>query len=392
MKQEKSRWKWYLAAGGLLIVLISLGYTNYVTSRLAKEEKNKVQHWLMAQEAIAKPLPMECDPCLDFTLHTEILKANTTIPVILVDERDQIVDAFNFGEGRDTNRVFLEEELARMRQDGVEPIEGFAQRLYFKQSSLLTLLEYFPLVQLILIGVFIGFGYIGFSTARRAEQNRVWVGMAKETAHQLGTPTSAIIGWLEHLKLIRGEDEEVQAVVHELRNDVSRLELIADRFSKIGSAPELQPIDIFSELERAREYMQARAPRKVGFEFPGTAQPPLMVFINQHLFAWVLENLLRNALDAMEGTGKLSAEVYHDQDYVFIDISDSGKGIPANKFRTVFEPGFTTKKRGWGLGLSLAKRIIEQYHSGKIYVKKSVENEGTTFTIQLPKKQGRRSN
>jgi signal transduction histidine kinase len=385
MYENKSRWKWYLAAGGLLIVLISLGYTNYVTSQLAAEERHKVQHWLMAQESIAKPLPMECDPCIDFTLHTEILKANTTIPVILVDERDQIVDAFNFGGGRDTSRAFLEEELKRMREEGVEPIEGFAQRLYFKQSNLLTLLEYFPLVQLVLIGVFIGFGYIGFSTARRAEQNRVWVGMAKETAHQLGTPTSAIIGWLEHLKLIRGEDQEVQEVVHELRNDVSRLELIADRFSKIGSAPELQPIDIFTELENAREYMQARAPRKVEFAFPGNAQAPLLVFINQHLFAWVLENLMRNALDALEGKGKLSAEVHHDPDWVYIDISDTGKGIPANKFRKVFEPGYTTKKRGWGLGLSLAKRIIEQYHSGKIYVKKSVENEGTTFTIQLPK-------
>ncbi|MBK6902423.1 MAG: HAMP domain-containing histidine kinase [Saprospirales bacterium] len=383
---NKSRWKWYLAAGGLLIVAVSLVYTNYVTSRLAREEYNKVGHWLMAQEAIAKPLPPECDPCLDFTLHTEILKANTTIPVILVSETGVIIDAFNFGEGRDTNRVFLEQELARMEAEGVEPIEGFAQRLYFKKSNLLTLLEYFPLVQLGLIGVFIGFGYIGFSTARRSEQNRVWVGMAKETAHQLGTPTSAIIGWIEHLRSIRGDDAEVQQVVDELFNDVGRLELIADRFSKIGSSPELQPIDIFTELEKSREYMQARAPRKVAFDFPGTAQPPLLVHINSHLFAWVVENLLRNALDAMEGTGKLTAAVHHDSDYIYIDISDTGKGIPASKWRTVFLPGYTTKKRGWGLGLSLAKRIIEDYHSGKIYVKKSVENEGTTFTIQLPKK------
>ena len=386
MHNNKSMWKWYLASGGLLIVLISVGYTNYVTSRLADEEKHKVQHWLMAQESFAKPLPMECDPCIDFTLHAEIMKANATIPVILVDERDQIIEAHNFGSGRDTSQVFLERELARMQRDGVEPIEGFAQKLYFKQSNLLTLLEYFPIVQLVLIGVFIGIGYIGFSTARRAEQNRVWVGMAKETAHQLGTPTSAIIGWLEHLKLIRGEDEEVQEIVKELRNDVSRLELIADRFSKIGSAPELQPIDIYSELEKAREYMQARAPRKVTFNFPGAAQPPLLVYINQHLFAWVVENLLRNALDAMEGTGELASEVYHDAGYVYIDISDTGKGIPSNKFRTVFEPGYTTKTRGWGLGLSLAKRIIEEYHSGKIFVKRSVEGEGTTFTIQLPKR------
>ena len=382
---NKSKWKWYLAVGGLLIVVISMVYTNYVTTRLAKEEYNKVQHWLMAQEAIAKPLPADCDPCIDFTLHTEILKDNSTIPVILVGETGTIIDAFNFGEEKDTNQVFLKKELEHLQREGVEPIEGFAQQLYYEKSNLLTLLEYFPLVQLGLIGVFIAFGYIGFSSARRSEQNRVWVGMAKETAHQLGTPTSAIIGWIEHLKLIREEDGEVMEIVRELRNDVSRLELIADRFSKIGSSPELQPIDIFSELEKAREYMQARAPRKVEFNFPGTAQAPLLVYINPHLFAWVVENLLRNALDAMEGTGQLSAEVYHDPEHIFIDITDTGKGIPPSKFRTVFEPGFTTKKRGWGLGLSLAKRIIEDYHSGKIFVKRSEENVGTTFTIQLPK-------
>lgn len=384
---RKSRWKLYLAGGGLLIVVISMVYTNYVTSRLAQEERNKVQHWLMAQEAIARTLPAECDPCIDFTLHAEILKANTTIPVILVSETDQILDAFNFGAERDTSMVFLKEELERMKADGDQPVEGFAQRLYYQKSNLLTLLEYFPLVQLGLIFVFIAFGYLGFSSARRAEQDRVWVGMAKETAHQLGTPTSAIIGWIEHLRMIRGEDDEVQEVVEELRNDVSRLELIADRFSKIGSSPELTPIDIYSELEKSREYMQARAPRKLSFDFPGTAQAPLLVYINPPLFAWVVENLLRNALDAMDGTGKLSAEVTHDADYVFIDISDTGKGIPASKHKTVFQPGYTTKKRGWGLGLSLAKRIIEQYHSGKIYVKRSAENEGATFTIQLPKKQ-----
>jgi len=383
---NKSRWKWYLAAGGLLIVVISMVYTNYVTTRLAREEQHKVEHWLMAQEAIARPLPQECDPCIDFTLHTEILKANTTIPVILVGETGTIIDAFNYGGGRDTNMVFLEKELERMEKEGVEPIEGFAQKLYYKQSNLLTLLEYFPVVQLGLIAVFIVFGYIGLSSARRAEQNRVWVGMAKETAHQLGTPTSAIIGWIEHLRTIRGEDREVQEVVNELFNDVGRLELIADRFSKIGSSPELEPVDIYSELEKAREYMQVRAPRKVEFIFPGTENPPLPVHINSHLFAWVIENLLRNALDSMEGKGQLKAEVYQDHEFVYVDITDTGKGIPPGKFRAVFDPGYTTKKRGWGLGLSLAKRIIEEYHSGKIFVKRSVENEGTTFTIALPKK------
>ncbi|MEM1220991.1 MAG: HAMP domain-containing sensor histidine kinase [Bacteroidota bacterium] len=382
---RKSHWKWYLGVTGVVIVLISLFYTNYLTGKLANEERNKVQHWLRALEDINRPSLTGCENCCDFTLQTEILSANQTIPLILVSETGSIVDALNFGPARDTNRVFLEKELARMIEDGVVPIEGFAQKIYYRNSTLLTMLQYFPVVQLVLIAAFILFGYLGFSSTRRAEQNRVWVGMAKETAHQLGTPTSAIIGWIEHLKLIREDDEEVLEVTQELRNDVTRLELIAERFSKIGSAPELQPINIFSEMEECRSYMERRAPRKVSFHFPAPDSPPMLVNINPPLFDWVVENLLRNALDAMDGKGKITAEVYDDDQNVYIDISDTGKGIPPNKFRTVFQPGFTTKKRGWGLGLSLAKRIIEKYHTGKIFVKRSEEGVGTTFTIQLPK-------
>jgi len=369
----------------VVIVLISLFYTNYLTGKLANEERNKVQHWLRALEDINRPSATGCENCCDFTLQTEILSANQTIPLILVSETGSIVDALNFGAARDTNRVFLEKELARMIEDGVVPIEGFAQKIYYRNSTLLTMLQYFPVVQLVLIAAFILFGYLGFSSTRRAEQNRVWVGMAKETAHQLGTPTSAIIGWIEHLKVIREDDEEVLEVTQELRNDVTRLELIAERFSKIGSAPELQPINIFSEMEECRSYMERRAPRKVSFHFPNPDSTPLFVNINPPLFDWVVENLLRNALDAMDGKGQITAEVYDDDQYVYIDITDTGKGIPPNKFRTVFQPGFTTKKRGWGLGLSLAKRIIEKYHTGKIFVKRSEEGLGTTFTIQLPK-------
>jgi len=236
-----------------------------------------------------------------------------------------------------------------------------------------------------LIAAFISFGYLGFSSARRAEQNRVWVGMAKETAHQLGTPISAIMAWIEHLKMMAGDNEAIKEVVTELGNDVNRLDLVADRFSKIGSAPDLEKVNIYEELESCRLYMEKRAPRKVAFNFPGLVTPPLYVKINPHLFDWVIENLLRNALDAMEGTGEINAEIYEEKEYVVIDISDTGKGIPSSKLKTVFQPGYTTKKRGWGLGLSLAKRIIETYHSGRIFVKKSLINVGTTFTIKLPK-------
>lgn len=380
---RKSRLKLYLGIAGLIIVAISMFYTNYLTGKLADEERKKVGLYLRAMEDLSDTDDEDAQFC-DFTLHFQILQSNTTIPVMVVNDRGGIDDFINI-KG-DTSTLALQQEVERMKEEGFEPIEGFAYSIYYKESTLLKQLRYFPLVQLILIAAFVGFGYMGFNSARRAEQNRVWVGMAKETAHQLGTPISAIVAWIEHLKSIRDQDGEVQEVLGELRDDVSRLELIADRFSKIGSAPKLEEVNVYEELDRCRAYMQRRAPRKVAFNFPDpAAQNGKTIRINPHLFDWVVENLLRNALDAMDGSGSISAEVYNDNDFVYIDISDTGKGIPANKFKTVFQPGFTTKKRGWGLGLSLAKRIVEEYHSGKIFVKRSEEGKGTTFTIQMPK-------
>ena len=380
---RKSRWKIYLAISGIVIVTISMVYTNYLTSKLAAEEKVKAELWVKAMEDLHDfNDDEEASLYCDVTLHTEILKSNTTIPVIVVNERGGIYESINV---RDTSKAALLSEVEEMKASGFEPIQGYANFIYYKESNLLRQLRYFPLVQLLLIAAFVGFGYMGFNSSRRAEQNRVWVGMAKETAHQLGTPISAIVAWVEHLKLISDEDGEVMEILGELRNDISRLELIAERFSKIGSAPKLETINVYHELEKCRAYMQRRASRKIAFEFPDPTAAVKNVKINPPLFDWVVENLLRNALDAMGGKGKISAELYDDKDFVYIDISDTGKGIPANKFKTVFQPGFTTKKRGWGLGLSLAKRIIEEYHSGKIFVKRSEEGEGTTFTIQLPR-------
>lgn len=381
---KKSRWKIYLAIAGAVIVLISLLYTNFLSSKLAEEERTKVENWVLAQEILNDIDDEEEDYC-DYTLHLDILKSNKSIPVIIVNDRGGIDWAANYGPDLDQDEEFLKKKVSRMQADGFEPIEGFAYSIYYEESKILKQLRYFPIVQLVLIAAFILFGYLGFNQARRAEQNRVWVGMAKETAHQLGTPISAMLAWIEHLKLIRDEDGDVMMVVDELYKDVNRLELIADRFSKIGSAPKLDPINIYEELEKCKNYMQPRAPRKVSFDFPGPGHSPLTININSHLFDWVIENILRNALDAMEGQGRISAEVYEEGDFVCIDLTDTGKGIPHSKHKTVFQPGYTTKKRGWGLGLSLAKRIIEDYHSGKIYVKKSAENEGTTFTIKLPR-------
>ena len=382
---RKSRWKLYLAAGGIIILLISLFYTRYLSQMLAAGERTKVENWVLAQEQLNDPERMS-DPSKmdeDVTLQLEVLKSNTTIPVVMVNEMGDVVYATNFGAGLDDNDEYLEKQVEELKKDNFEPIFSSGNYIYYKESKVLQQLRYFPLVQLVLIIAFISLGYMGFSAARRAEQNRVWVGMAKETAHQLGTPISAIIGWIEHLKETLPDSYESQEVVEELRKDVHRLELVADRFSKIGSAPVLERVNIFEELEKCRAYMQARAPRKVAFHFPDIQQEPLFVNLNPHLFDWVLENLMRNAIDAMEGKGEIRAEVHADGHSVFIDLSDTGKGIPHSKFKTVFEPGYTTKKRGWGLGLSLAKRIIEDYHAGKIFVKRSEEAKGTTFTIRF---------
>jgi two-component sensor histidine kinase len=381
---KKSRWKLYLALLGLAIVVVSMLYTSNLARRLAVVEQNNARFWVMAQQDI-NDMDDEMSLYCDVTLQQEILTSNSTIPVLIVNEQGGIDDAVNWGGGLDTNFTYLQSQLEKLRNEGVEPIQSFGVQLYFGESRILRQLRFFPVVQFMLFGAFILFGYIGFNAARRAEQNRVWVGLAKETAHQLGTPITAIVGWIEHLKMAREGDEEVNDILQELNNDVSRLELIADRFSKIGSMPELKEVNLYTELDACREYMEKRAPRKVAFHFPAADEGEARVAVNPPLFAWVIENLLRNALDAMEGKGEISARVYEDGRHVCVDISDTGKGIPSGKFKTVFQPGYTTKKRGWGLGLSLAKRIVEQYHRGRIFVKHSEENKGTTFTISLPK-------
>ncbi len=386
--KRKSIWKIYLAVAGAVIVAISMLYTKYLTDKLAEEEQKKVEQLKTAYDMLSYSVADEGADC-DFTFQSEFFNSNTSVPIVLIGP-DGFMEGKNFGESLDTNILFLQKKVDVLLKEGQQPKIISSPigdiYLYFEHSRILTLLTYYPYIQLILIAAFITFGYLGFSTSRRAEQNRVWAGMAKETAHQLGTPISGIIAWIEHLRLLREGDEEVNEVLDELSSDVRRLDLIADRFSKIGSAPELSPANIYNELENCRKYMQRRASRKIDFQFPDPmASEPVFVKINSHLFEWVVENLLRNALDAMEGAGCIGAEVYDDNRYVYIDISDTGKGIPSSKFKTIFQPGYTTKKRGWGLGLSLTKRIIEDYHSGKIFVKKSVPNEGTTFTIQLPK-------
>ena len=378
-----SRWPVYLSVAGLAIVVASVWYTNRLANQLSVIEENYVSLY----EASIRDINNFDDlgAQTDFGVQMEIIENNTTVPAILAQRGGGYIDAINWG-GREADTTYILEQLADLKANGKPPVETpYGGLMYFGTSILIQKLRLFPYIQLALIGTFLVIGVFGINQARRAEQNRVWVGMAKETAHQLGTPISAIMGWVEHLNLSYADNPEILEVSGELNKDVQRLEMVANRFSKIGATPELYPTNIYAELDHCREYMQKRAPRKVRFDFPAATEGDLPVMINPLLFDWVIENLLRNALDAMDGKGTISGRVTERDGNVIIDLTDTGKGISSRNVRRVFDPGFTTKKRGWGLGLSLVKRIIEEYHSGKIVVARSEPGKGTTFRITLPR-------
>ncbi|GAB5539970.1 MAG: hypothetical protein Salg2KO_20730 [Salibacteraceae bacterium] len=305
-------------------------------------------------------------------------------PLVLLDARNRtVIEAGNVDVNIIANRDLLEARLESM-QSQHEPLEieinGGKALVYYEDSFLLTQLKYYPLAQLGIIGLFIMIAYLLFSTARKAEQNQVWVGMSKETAHQLGTPLSSMIGWVELLK----EDPKTAQVAAELNKDIDRLNVVTERFSKIGSQPKLEETDLIQLLNKSIEYFDSRTGDSVTFK---TDLPPnAMVVISRSLFEWVIENLIKNALDAMDGKGEITIAVSDLENKIHLDISDTGKGISQSKFNTVFKPGYTSKKRGWGLGLSLSRRIIKEYHNGKIYVLKSEIGSGTTFRISLRKK------
>lgn len=383
-----SRWPIYMALFGLLIVSASAWYTNDLASRIAVTEEAWVEVYRQALEEMNVEISPdgEVDQGGAELIGSILDQVNNmeNTPRILVDGAGELIDIQGFGNWQpDTSEVMalLEEWV----EQGVVPVRIDNQYQYIGESRLLRNLRYFPYIQGCLIGAFIIIGFIGINQARKAEQNRVWVGMAKETAHQLGTPISAILGWVEHLKMMYAEDGEIMEVASELTRDVDRLSMVANRFSKIGATPELEAADVFEVLNHSREYMEKRAPRKVTFDFPTVDDGEAYIGINRLLFDWVIENLLRNALDAMDGKGEISGAIRVLDDKVTIDITDTGKGIAPKNIRKVFNPGFTTKKRGWGLGLSLVKRIIEEYHNGRIIVSRSEPGVGTTFTITLPR-------
>lgn len=381
--QYKDRLKSVLLLIGAVIVGATVWYTSRIAGQIKSEEKRKVELFAKALVTATQGPDMQS---YEFIL--EVIKSNESIPQILVDEEGNILEYNNLDSVRaEEDPEYLERQLARMKQYA-EPIvvpldEQIQQYLYYNHSVLYDRIRYFPVLQLSIIGLFLGAAYTVFSTSRRAEQNRVWVGMSKETAHQLGTPISSLVAWVEYLRE-QVSDAPLQGILEEMGQDVSRLETIAERFSKVGSAPDLQRLDIRETLRTSVDYIRRRSSSsKVEFvvHLPDEAQ---WVKINEPLFAWVVENLLKNALDAMEGSGQIHVDMGSKGLTCWMEFRDTGKGIPKGNWNKVFEPGFSTKKRGWGLGLTLARRIVENYHSGKIFVKESHPGKGATFRLELP--------
>jgi signal transduction histidine kinase len=363
-----------------IIALVSLFFTNRLVNQLANEERQKIEIWADATRLVA-----HAEGDADLTLIMHVLEGNTTIPVIMVDSQDHFITSRNIREPKTNLQAFREATIARLKHKH-PPIEididqHTKQFIYYDDSFLIKELAYFPYIQLGVIALFILVSFWAFSGTKKAEQNQVWVGLSKETAHQLGTPISSLMAWVELLKTRFPDD----TLLPEMEKDIKRLKTIAERFSKIGSKPELIAIPIMDALDGAITYMRNRISNKVIIEVKQQLPDTAEAAINVPLFEWVIENLCKNAIDAMEGSGKITITLTENSHYYLIDVQDTGKGMSKHLFRTIFNPGFTTKKRGWGLGLSLAKRIIEEYHQGKIYVKQSEINQGTIFRIALQK-------
>lgn len=379
---KKRRWKILLLFLAVVIGVGAFFYTNWLVKNMAREERKSVELWA---EATQKLVSADINSNQDITFLNDIIIRNTTIPIIITDSLDHIGDSRNISFSESNKDKVLLRELHKMKEQN-EPIiisisETNKQYLYYRDSILLENLKYYPVIQFGVIFLFILVAYLAFSSSRNAEQNQVWVGMSKETAHQLGTPISSLMAWVELLKM-QNIDEKL---VLEFEKDTQRLQKITERFSKIGSIPELEPTDVAETVRSTVEYLKTRSSGKVKFILDFDSDRSYNAPLNSSLFSWVIENLCKNAIDAMNNAGTIQVSIVEKADQLFIEVSDTGKGIPKAYFKSVFQPGFTTKKRGWGLGLSLAKRIIENYHKGKIFLKQSEINKGTTFKIILNK-------
>mgnify|MGYP001604390720 FL=1 len=362
------------------IVIGTIFYSNFLSKKIEADEREKISQWIEANKFIATA-PQNAD----ITLASEIQQKNTSIPIIWTNENDSIIDSRNLDSFEiKSSRNFLQKKLKEFKSAHPPIVVELskdpyvADKYYYGDSKLLIQVRYFPIIQLLIVALFIFITFYAISIRNKSTQNQVWAGMAKETAHQLGTPISSLQGWVEMLK----EQDNNDTISKEMEKDVNRLKLISDRFGKIGSTPQLEEHDVTEQVEKMVAYIKRRSTDKVSFILD-RPEEKVIAKISGPLFDWVIENLLKNALDAINGKGTINIRIKNMPERVIIDIHDSGKGISKQNLAKVFKPGFTTKKRGWGLGLSLAKRIIEKYHKGQLYVKSSEIGKGTTFRIVL---------
>jgi hypothetical protein len=376
-------WRTVLAIIAIAIVSGTVFYSNYLAKKIATEEKIKVEQWVEATRDILNP-----NSGVSNLASRVLIENSKDIPMIQVTEKDSIMDHRNLDSAKIThNKSYLIDQLNEFKklhppivwQNPSDSLQS--NRVFYGESDLLKQVRYYPIVQLFIVALFIIITLIAISTRNKSTQNQVWAGMAKETAHQMGTPLTSLQGWVEMLR----ETPGMEKIVPEMSKDVDRLKLVSDRFGKIGSTPQLELNDIVVQVQDMVNYIKRRSPESVVFNINTNGESEVKAMVNGPLFDWVIENLLKNALDAMEGKGILNINIKNETTQVTLDVIDSGKGISKQNIRNVFKPGFTTKKRGWGLGLTLCKRIIEQYHNGELFVKQSEPGKGTTFRIVLRK-------
>lgn len=379
--KEFKRIRTILIVVAIIIAFISLFVSQSLVKDLSREEHSKMELFAEAYRSLD-----DADENTDLSLVLAVISGNKTIPVIVVDEKNEIRSYLNIEIRKADTLAYLNSYVERMRQLGNsikifydEQDESVYNEVCFDESLLLNRLTVYPYIQMGVVMLFVLIAIFALLSFKKTEQNRVWVGLSKETAHQLGTPISSLMAWTELLK-----DKYDDELISEMEKDVNRLEMVAERFSKVGSMPEPVQADMVGVLENVIDYVEHRSPATVRFvrDFPN---PPVNAKVNASLFGWVIENICKNAVDAMNGSGTLTIKLSEDKNCVAIDVTDTGKGIPKSSWKSVFDPGYTTKERGWGLGLSLAKRIVTEYHKGKIYVSHSELNKGTTFHIEIPK-------
>lgn len=377
-------WRTGLAVIAIAIVTGTIFYSNYLSKKIERDERSKVNVWV---ESLKTKIATEDPATINFA--NMIAAENVEIPIIETDENDNPSGIY-----KNLDSVLIKKDSNYLKRK-VQEFKGLHNPLiieinkepqilnkyYYGDSDLLQEVRYYPIIQLLIVALFIIITLIAITTRNKSTQNQVWAGMAKETAHQLGTPLSSLQGWVEMLKDTPGNEK----IVTEMSKDVDRLKLVSDRFGKIGSTPQLEETNIVEQVESVVTYIKRRATDKVSFSVQHPGNGEISALINAHLFDWVIENLLKNALDAMDGKGTINIVIKNEATQVIIDVTDNGKGITKQNMAKVFKPGFTTKKRGWGLGLSLSKRIIEQYHKGELFVKWSEPGKGTTFRVVLKK-------